>query len=355
MLRSVFSFVALTLVACMGLAVSSSPTRANYEWPLTLDEGWQEAVLSVSDLEQWQVHLGDIAGWQPIHNGSVDPRQLRAWSLDDSVTAQTVVLQNPGESQGLVRLVKFEGVEQVQIRSSAQTWDTGGWLSLLTRSRGVEQNFADARKHDWTGYNDPVVLHLGPERRLRNVILRGPDGINIAIYERMVPGLDGWPNLKKISRPFNAMQIIKDRDATVAFYRDVLGFVSLGIGNSPASNPESNNFGLPANLLLSTPLKSAILHPTGKGGPAETGRVEFVEWGGLEGRDLSDRAVAPNLGILTLRFPVSDAKARAADIADKGGEIKTQPQTVNIPPYGDVTLFSVMTPDGVFLEFFQPL
>jgi hypothetical protein len=101
------------------------------------------------------------------------------------------VLQNPEESQGLVRLIKFEGAEQVQIRSSAQTWDTGGWISLLTRSHGVEQNFADARMHDWTGCNDPVILHLGPEGRLRNVILRGPDGINIAIYERVVPGLDG--------------------------------------------------------------------------------------------------------------------------------------------------------------------
>ena len=348
MLRPSFSVLALFCLFVF-------PAQANSDWPLELDAGWQEAVVSVSDLAEWQTHLADIAGWQPIHEGSVDPRQLKVWGLEGPVTAQAVVLQNLGESQGLVRLIKFDGVDQVQIRSSAQTWDTGGWISLLTRSRGVEQNFADARMHDWTGYNDPVILHLGPERRLRNVILRGPDGINIAIYERVVPGLDGWPNIKKISRPFNAMQIIKDRDATVAFYLDVLGFVSLGIGNSAASNPASNNFGLPANLLLSTPLKSAILHPTGEGSPGETGRVEFVEWDGLTGRDLSARAVAPNLGILTLRFPVSDAKARAADIVSKGGNIKTQPQTVNIPPYGDVTLFSVNTPDGVFLEFFQPL
>ncbi len=179
-----------------------SSIQANDEWPLDLDAGWQEAVLSVSNLSQWQEQLADIAGWQSIHEGFVDRRQLFAWGLDEAVTANAVVLQNLGESQGLVRLVKFENAAQVQIRSSAQVWDTGGWISLLTRSRGVEQNFADARRHDWTGYNDPVILHLGPERRLRNVILRGPDGINIAIYERIVPGLDGWSNIKKISRPF---------------------------------------------------------------------------------------------------------------------------------------------------------
>lgn len=344
------------LIAVLAAIAFSVPSaQASDGWPLTNDEGWQEAVVSVSDVEMWTTHLADIAGWQAVLEGNADRRQLKAWGLDDSVSARYVVVQNPGESQGLVRLIRFDGADQVQIRSSAQTWDTGGWLSLLTRSRGVEQNFADARTHNWTGYNDPVILHLGPDRRLRNVILRGPDGVNIAVYERMVPGLDGWPNLKKISRPFNAMQIVKDRDATVAFYRDVLGFVSLGIGNSPASHPDSNNFGLPANLLLSTPLKSAILHQTGNAPAVETGRVEFVEWGGLEGRDLSARAVPPNLGILTLRFPVSDAQARAADIEAKGGVIKSPPTTVTMAPYGDVSLFSVMTPDGVFLEFFQAL
>jgi predicted enzyme related to lactoylglutathione lyase len=105
------------------------------------------------------------------------------------------------------------------------------------------------------------------------------------------------------------------------------------------------------NLVTSTPLKSAIMHPVG----GETGRVEFVEWDGLEGRDLSARAVAPNLGILTLRFPVSDAAERASDIVEKGGHLMTKPTTVTMPPYGDVSLFSVTTPDGVFLEFFEPL
>lgn len=325
--------------------------QAEEAWPLDLDVGWQEAVLSVSNALEWQSQLEDIAGWHAVHAGTVERRQLEAWGLDKNVSAKVIVLQNPGEPQGLVRLVQFSGAEQVQIRSSAQSWDTGGFLSLLLRSRGVDKNFADARRYQWTGYNDPVTLYLGPERRLRNVVLRGPDSINFGVYERVVPGLPGWANIKKLSRPFNSMQIVKDRDATVAFYEDVLGFVSMSIGNSPAARADANNFGLPMNLVTSTPLKSAIMHPVG----GETGRVEFVEWDGLEGRDLSARAVAPNLGILTLRFPVSDAAERASDIVEKGGHLMTKPTTVTMPPYGDVSLFSVTTPDGVFLEFFEPL
>lgn len=343
--KSISGVVALFVSAIL------SPALADSDWPLELDVGWQEAVLSVSDADQWQAQLADIAGWTAIHSGEVDKRQLDQWGLADAVTAKAIVLQNPGEPQGLVRLVQFSGAEQVQIRSSAQSWDTGGFLSLLLRSRGVDQNFADARRYQWTGYNDPVTLYLGPERRLHNVVLRGPDGINFGVYERVEPGLLGWPNIRKMSRPFNAMQIVKDRDVTVAFYENVLGFVSMSIGNSPAAQKEANNFGLPANLVTSTPLRSAIMHPTG----GESGRVEFVEWDGLEGRDLSDRSVAPNLGILTLRFPVSDAASRAADIVDKGGRLLAVPATVTMPPYGDVSIFSVETPDGVFLEFFEPV
>ncbi len=345
-----FSKPALSSVFA-GVVMAFSSAQADSDWPLEVNVGWQEAVLSVSDASQWQRQLKDIAGWEAIYSGDVDRRQLEQWGLDNEVSATVTVMQNPGETQGLVRLVQFFGAEQVQIRSSAQSWDTGGFLSLLLRSRGVDKNFSDARRYQWTGYNDPVTLFLGPERRLRNVVLRGPDGINFGVYERVVPGLDGWPNLKKMSRPFNSMQIIKDRDATVAFYEGVLGFVSMSIGNSPAAQVEANNFGLPANLVTSTPLKSAIMHPVG----GESGRVEFVEWDGLDGRDLSDRAIAPNLGILTLRFPVSDAAGRAAEIAEKGGRLMAEPATVTMPPYGDVSLFSVATPDGVFLEFFEPL
>jgi hypothetical protein len=335
----------------MWVLTAFARVQAASDWPLEVDLGWQEAVLSVSNISQWQTQLQDIAGWEPIYSGDMDRRQLEKWGLSREVLAAVTVMRNPGETQGLVRLVQFYGAEQIQIRSSAQSWDTGGFLSLLLRSRGVDKNFADARRYQWTGYNDPVTLFLGPKRRLRNVVLRGPDGINFGVYERVVPELYGWPNLKKMSRPFNSMQIIKDRDATVSFYEDVLGFVSMSIGNSPAARVEANNFGLPANLVTSTPLKSAIMHPVG----GESGRVEFVEWDGLDGRDLSDRAVAPNLGILTLRFPVSDAAGRAAGIMKKGGRLMAEPTTVSMLPYGDVSLFSVITPDGIFLEFFEPL
>ena len=323
----------------------AGPAQAE-DWPLNPDTGWQEAVLSVSNLGQWQAMLMDIAGWVPIRAGDVDPAQLTQWGLPDSATAKHVVLQNPGETQGLVRLVQFSGVNQVQIRSSARPWETGGLFSLLVRSPSVEANFQAARKYDWTGETDPVDLPLGEGRLLRNVILKGPDGINFGVYERVVPGLDGFPNMKQMSRPFNAMQTVADKAATMSFYRDVLGLTVMVDGDGV---PPANNFGLPENMLGEVRLKSGILHPIG----GESGRVELIQFGGLTGQSFAARAVPPNLGILALRFPVADAEARMAEIAANGWSIWTQPTALSLAPYGRVLLFGVRSPDGVIIEFFS--
>ena len=322
-----------------------SPATAE-DWPLDTQGGWQEAVLSVSDLGRWQAMLMDIAGWVPIRSGEMDPVQLAQWGLPERATAREVVLQNPGETQGLVRLVKFSGVDQVQIRSSARPWDTGGLFSLLVRSPSVDANFATARKYDWTGENDPIDLFLGGGRHLRNVVLKGPDGINLGVYERVIPGLDGFPNMKQMSRPFNAMQMVADKTATMAFFTDVLGLTVMVDGDGV---PPANNFAIPDNILPQTRMKSGILHPVG----GESGRVELIQFGGLEGRRLEDRALPPNLGILGLRFPVEDAEARMAEIAATGWSIWTQPAAFELPPYGRVLLFGVRSPDGVIYEFFS--
>jgi len=344
MLSSLRAFSAALFFAAVW---ARGPATAD-EWPLDPANGWQEAVVSVSDLDSWQAYMVSLAEWRPVTKAPVDPRQLRQWGLKDGVTAEQVVMQNPGETQGLVRFIKFAGAEQVQIRSSAQPWDTGGIFSLLVRSPSVDRNFETARRYDWTGYNDPVDLKFGGSH-LRNVILRGPDGVNFGVYERVTPPLEGFPNMGPMTRPFNAMQIVDDKDATMTFFQGVLGFTAMTDTRYTPADASANNFGLPKNYVTEVALKAGILHPTG----GNTGRVEIVQWDGFTGRDLKSRAVPPNLGILSLRYPVPDAEARAAEIAATGWSIWSQPKRIDLPPYGPVVLFGVRSPDGVIIEFFS--
>jgi len=58
-------------------------------------------------------------------------------------------------------------------------------------------------------------------------------------------------------------------------------------------------------------------------------------------------------GWLAWRFPVADAQAHAATLAGRGAELLTAPARLRIAPYGTVVVFSVRTPDGAILEFFE--
>jgi catechol 2,3-dioxygenase-like lactoylglutathione lyase family enzyme len=91
------------------------------------------------------------------------------------------------------------------------------------------------------------------------------------------------------------------------------------------------------------------VHPAG----INEGSVELLRFEGAEGRDVSSRAVPPNLGILMLRFPVGDIDAFAAHAASEGIEIVMPPLTVELAPYGVRKLLAVRGPGGAWIEFFE--
>ena len=83
------------------------------------------------------------------------------------------------------------------------------------------------------------------------------------------------------------------------------------------------------------------------------GSVELLSFEGLEGRDLSKNANAPNLGLLSLRFPVSGLNNLYQHLIAHDVSIVVDPIETNLQPYGPCTLFTVAAPDGAWLTFFE--
>ncbi len=305
--------------------------------------------MSVSDPRVVADFLREVAGWEQIGRSSVDRALLTSWHLGEEVDASSWLFRNPGDEHGYVRLIRFEGAEQVRIRSGAQPWDTGGIFSLMVRTPDAGGRFASAQNMHWSSYSDPIAVDFGTSE-LRTVVLRGPDGINFSLYERVRPPLEGFENMRRFSMPFNAMQTVRDVDVAADFYTGVLGFGTWYRGGSAQSEPRVSNFAIPINFTTRIPTKAAILHRA----PGETGRVELIQFDGFEGRDLAARAIPPNLGILSLRFPVENADDFAALVTERSAEIYAGPVCASILPYGLVNIFSVRAPDGVMLEFYSP-
>lgn len=313
-------------------------------------KGWQEAVVHVSDAAPWVSFLTQDAGWRVMSRGRIDASVIQAWGLPASVTGSEVLLGNEGDSKGWVRLVTLRGIASQPIRPAAQAWDPGGWFSLMTRSRDATAIYNKAIARGWTAYNAPQEFSFGGVA-LKNVVIRGPDGVNIAIYERLTPKLEGWETIRGISRVFNVMTMVKDFEAERAFFQDGLGFGAWFIGNYEDTTPVATNFGLPVNLSTSIPRRSGILWES----ESEDGRVEVMRFVGLEGVDQSRRASFANRGIVSIRIPVTDLNAWVARARSKGVNVRVAASPVRLPPYGRVRHAWVQSPNGGIVEAFEPV
>ncbi len=314
-----------------------------------MPEGFREVVFSVSDLEGSARFYREVAGWEVVVDGEASPGLAAHWGLAENQPISEVLLRNPGDDRGFLRLVAFPGAEQQQIRSNAQTWDTGGIFDVNVRVLDIHAKFTELRERGWMFYSDPIRFAFGPFV-VWEVLAKGPDGVVIAMVERVQPPLEGWPNLRELSHIFNSTQIVRDFDSSLEFYRDKLGFEIYLEHQGPSQEPGPNVLALPHNLAAEITRKVVILSPDG----TNAGSVELIGFAGLTGADHSEHAVAPNLGILALRYPVADLAAYRQRLSEHGVEPFKGPSTLTIEPYGKVEIMTIRAPEGALLEFYQP-
>lgn len=302
--------------------------------------GWQEAVISVSNIDSWIEALAEIGNWRAVHRGRAGPDLAAHWSLSVDTQIHEAVVAHPHDPAAWVRLVQIDDGAHRPIRGSAQPWDTGGIFSLLVRTNDIEDILRRANDLGWGSFNDIDVMEFG-EHRNRNVVLRGPDGVCFGLYESA-----NDPAPHAFGAPFTAQQMVRAIGPARDFYADMLKW-------SPWYDGETrlaiNQFGMPANYKGKVPKKVAIMHAA----PEVFGQVELVQWEVFSGRDLADRAMPPNRGHLALRLPVGDLDATLDAMRSAQGT-SARVHRVDLAPYGTVRLSSVRTPDGALIELLEP-
>ncbi len=335
------------MLALMAAALGESTVSENP----TLRYGvapWSEAVVSVEDIASAKRLFVELGNWHVSAKGSLDRSELDYWKLPDSVTGDYERVCAPKVHTGCIRFVSFKGIEQRPIRLAARAWDTGGIYSIMVRSDNVPALFDAAIKMGWWAESEPVRFQFG-QSDLRNVVLTGPHGINIAVYERISPAFTAFP-VGRISQGFNSMRMVKDRPKARDFYRNLLGFsVVFDSGFEPA-DPARSNFGIPLNYTPTIKRAAAALNPQ----PGETGRIEVMQIDGFTGgSDYADHASPPNLGIISLRYPVDDLAAYRASLERRGVKVAYSASKVKIDGGYVTDIFAVRDPDGNITEFYD--
>lgn len=310
-------------------------------------KGFTETVFIVSDIQKARQFYIDYAGWEVRSSAPVDPNLKQLWQLPEKAKITQVLLANKGEQRGYVRLIEIANVPQKVIRANTQSWDVGGIFDVNVRVADMVKKRQALQSAGWRGTSDPVSFTFGPYE-VTEWITTGFDGISFAMIERIKPTLTGWPNVKHMSRVFNSTQVVNDIDTSLAFYRDVLGFQVYLEHKGASKEAGPNVLGLPYNLTTEIPRSVYILHPQ----KINEGSVELLQFHGAQGKNVSELASPPNLGIVTLRFPVDNLSALSKHLQQNNVKIVSR-ATLDLPPYEQVDMLAIRTPDLTWIEFYQ--
>lgn len=330
------------LIAALAIAASAASPPVNADG---VGE-WTEAVVSTRDPAAVSRLFVEVGGWRQVARGKVARAELDYWKLDATVSASFLKICAPQATIGCIRFVRFAGVAQRPIRLAARPWDTGGIFSLMLRSTDVRATFDRAIAMGWSAETEPYHFEFGGSD-LYNVVLSNAEGLNLALYQRVTPAFTEYP-LTPLSRAFNSMRMVRDQPAAVAFYTR-LGFTKAFDTAYIDPRPVVNNFSIPVNFADKIARRAAAMHPVESG----SGRVELMQFEGFKGKDVAAFASPPNLGVLSVRFPVRDLAAYRALFATRGVQVDYAATKVAVGGLGTIDLFAVRDPDGNLTEFYQ--
>ena len=310
--------------------------------------GFREVVILVQNLDNQIQFYQEVGGYSFQHRGKADQSLNKLWGLPDDQPIEEAYLINRGDSTGFLRLVRVGGLpNQELMRPSVQCWDTGGIFDLDIRVKNIEHMYQKMTRYAWIPASLPHRYQFG-KFDVSEILMRGSEGVALALIQRHNPVLEGWPNLRDFSYVFNSTQIVKDFDAAVAFYQQKLGFKIYMKTEALSTEPELNILGIPRNFVQKIKRKVAILSPQGD----NVGSVELIHLEGFEGEDFSERTKPQNLGIFALRFPVKDLEAYKNQLTKQGIKNLTI-HSVLLKPYGQTNMMVVSSPEGAWLEFFE--
>ncbi|MCC5825056.1 VOC family protein [Alkalimonas sp.] len=310
---------------------------------------FQEAIAIVNDFGPLITLLCEHGGWQEIHRGPLSSSLLQAWQLSTETEAAEVVLANPGINSGYLRLIRFTHLSQTVMRANDQSWDYGGTFDFNLRIASMDALQPKLSKLGWRGASEPVEFFLGSSR-VKEWLAVNQNHVRFAFIERVSPPLHGWEHMQPISQIFNSSQIVQDFTKSMAFYQDVLGFQCVVQSGNLTEQPGANVLGIPFERAHTEPYQLAILQPDGE----MRGSIELVCFAASKGKDYSQDNTPPNLGMLGVRFPVEGIVELAAHLQTHQVPLPVPLTELDLPPYGRVQLLAAKTPDGAWLEFYQP-
>ncbi|MEO9599426.1 hypothetical protein [Parasphingorhabdus sp.] len=313
-----------------------------------MDNGFQEAVGIVDDLDSSGQRIAAALGFVEIYRGKAPEAALVLLGMEDEQAVQELVLSHPTSDRGQIRLLSSQKQSHAIMRDGAQAWDTGGLFDVNIRALKSIDDLHHAMGMQGFVSPAPITGFDFDPVSVREVLERDSDGLCFALMERIKPPLSGFEDVGgPASWLFNATQVVSDFSAARDFYVEQLGWQV--VQEASWTHPDGRNcMGLPAGLAPDILVTVGVYQANG----LMEGSVEIIQFG-CDGLDFSADC-PPKRGWGALRFPVSsisDFQSRA----ESGGCKTIGPVPVDWALHGKCRAVAAITPWGVRLEALEPM
>ena len=151
------------------------------------------------------------------------------------------------------------------------------------------------------------------------------------------------------SNVYLSAMIVKDLKMASDFFVKKLGFLLHNEIDFKSPKAERTMFGLPHHLADQTNVKLQIIGPEDN----RDGLMDLIELEGIVGENFSANILPANKGILCYRFPVENLANYRKHLILNEVEIHSTFSGLTLVGIGKVNIFSVISPDGVRLEFYE--
>lgn len=288
-------------------------------------------------------------GWTHLFTRKMPPAVLRDWGLPAHATAREALIQFIDVDYGRIRFVEIKGVPQQPMRPASKLWDTGGVLDVDLRVHDLDEAFNALTDRGWSGAAVPMPLPVD-DFVLDECLMTNADSVMLALAKRHHPPLTLPEGRKLASHVYLSAMTVRDLAVSTDFFVEKLGFSLVNDRLTVRYPPDSpNNFGVPHNFSDAFEIVLSIYSPDG----TRDSMVECIQTVGLRGHDHAARCHPPNRGIVGYRVEVQGLDAYRQTLESRDVPLASAPNRQVWPGIGPVRTFTVRSPDGAWVMFFE--
>lgn len=296
--------------------------------------------MSVADLGRSTQFYKEAFHFTEIGHGTIEGRGFeKAWRMLPGMRGEVSVIAAEGKQTGVLRLVQFDRTgEKIFMR-----FQDYGHCIVNFRARDLRALWPHLLKVGAVEKSPPTYWKLA--HNVWDAQFFDLDGNIIDIFDIECDSGDplGIQTIE-VSEVQTMAIHVGDAGRSRKFYQR-LGFEIFY--DKMIENME-DFFGVPKG----TKLHNVNLMKK-QGSP--NGRIELVQYIGLPGQTVRDKAVPPNIGVLSVSFETDNIEQTCELVRAAGGQEISKPVPVHLPFFGNTRLATYFGPDGETLEFYQRL